>query len=91
MVRSHTIEPKGIINPCNEVDVRAYGFARVFLLLKICIMIVFKIANENETLEVNFCEKGLYIEIESASMENIILTLDEAEELKNFLRRHLEI
>ena len=31
MVRSHNIEPKGIINPCNEVDVRAYGFARVFL------------------------------------------------------------
>ena len=30
MVRSHTIEPKGIINPCNEVDVRAYGFAGVF-------------------------------------------------------------
>jgi hypothetical protein len=33
MVRSHTIEPKGIINPCNEVDVRAYGFMRVFLCL----------------------------------------------------------
>lgn len=31
MVRSHTIEPKGIINPCNEVEVRAYGFTRVFL------------------------------------------------------------
>ena len=36
MVRSHTIEPKGIINPCNEVDVRAYGFAGVFFLHKHC-------------------------------------------------------
>lgn len=54
-------------------------------------MIVFKIKNENESLEINFCEKGLYIQIESESMENIILTYDEAEALKIFLRNHLEI
>jgi hypothetical protein len=54
-------------------------------------MIVFKIDSGNDTLEVNFCEKGLYIEIESAGMENIILTLQEAEALKNFLESHLKI
>ena len=54
-------------------------------------MIVFKIESGNDTLEVNFCEKGLYIEIESAGMENIILTLQEAEALKNFLESHLNI
>jgi hypothetical protein len=54
-------------------------------------MIVFKIKNENEALEVNFCEKGLYIEIESSGLENIILTLFEAEELLNFLELHLKI
>ena len=37
-VRSHNIEPKGIIDPCNEVDVRAYGVAGVFCYLKIYIM-----------------------------------------------------
>ena len=35
MVRSHTIEPKGIIEPYNEVDVRPYGFMRLFCCLKI--------------------------------------------------------
>lgn len=33
MVRSHNIEPKGIIDPCNEIEVRADGFTGVFLYL----------------------------------------------------------
>jgi len=62
-----------------------------FLLLKIYIMIVFKIESENDTLEVNFCEKGLYMEISSNGLQNIILTLEEAESLKNFLESHLNV
>jgi hypothetical protein len=54
-------------------------------------MIVFKIENGNDTLEVNFCEKGLYMQIESGGLENIILTIEEADALKNFLQSHLNI
>jgi hypothetical protein len=54
-------------------------------------MIVFKIESENDVLEVNFCEKGLYIEISSNGLQNIILTLEEAESLKNFLQFHLNV
>jgi hypothetical protein len=36
MVRSHTIEPKGIIEPYNEVDVRPYGFIGLFYYLNFC-------------------------------------------------------
>jgi len=48
-------------------------------------MIVFKIESENDSLEVNFCEKGLYMEISSNGLQNIILTLEEAEALKTKL------
>ena len=34
MVRSQIIELKFIYDPVNEVEVRAYGFNRVFLLSK---------------------------------------------------------
>jgi hypothetical protein len=54
-------------------------------------MIVFKIESENDTLEVNFCEKGLYMEILSNGLQNIILTLEEAEALKNFLESNLNV
>jgi len=54
-------------------------------------MIVFKIESENDALEVNFCEKGLYMEISSNGLQNIILTLEEAEALKNFLESHLKV
>lgn len=54
-------------------------------------MIVFKIENGNDTLEVNFCEKGMYMQIESGGLENIILTIEEAEALKNFLESYLKV
>ena len=54
-------------------------------------MIVFKIESENDVLEVNFCVKGLYMEISSNGLQNIILTLEEAESLKNFLESHLNV
>jgi hypothetical protein len=53
-------------------------------------MIVFKIESGSDTLEVNFCEKGLYMQIESSDLQNIVLTLQEAESLKNFLESHLK-
>lgn len=35
MVRSHTIEPKELLKPYNEVDVRPYGFMRLFCYLNL--------------------------------------------------------
>jgi hypothetical protein len=54
-------------------------------------MIVFKIESGNDTLEVNFCEEGLYMQIESSDLQNIVLTLEEAEALKNFLESHFKV
>ncbi len=53
-------------------------------------MIVFKIENADDCLEMNWCDKGLYIQIESSGMQNIILTFDEAEELQEFLESYFK-
>ena len=41
------IKPKGIINPCNDVEVEGYGFAGVFLC--------FKFAKWQKTKKVFYC------------------------------------
>jgi hypothetical protein len=51
-------------------------------------MVVFKSIVENEILEMNFCEEGLYVQIEyksSSQMTNFIIPNDQLEKLKLFI------
>lgn len=54
-------------------------------------MIVFKIQTANEeSLEIQFCDSGLYIQIDQNEyVNNIIIANDEVEELIKYLQNHL--
>ena len=51
-------------------------------------MVVFKSIVESEILEMNFCQEGLYVQIESKSsnqLTNFIIPNKQLEELKLFI------
>ena len=86
---SDIINTKVLFSHFNEQEVGCLGFKMAFLFYLIFnIMVVFKSIVENEILEMNFCEEGLYVQIESKSssqLTNFIIPNNQLENLKLFI------